>query len=165
VDTIKTPFADGHGQLAGTVGIARDVTERKKVDEELAQANANLRSEVEERRRIEARLQSSEARFRAIVETSPVPLCIVSMPHGKIFYTNEPLRAQFGLGSHNDVISNVFDLYVEAAGRERLIEHLRQAGSCHNTEVRFRRPDGTTFWAMVTPASPRMTMRRQSTSA
>jgi len=150
VDTIKTPFCDGHGQLAGTVGIARDVTERKKVDEELARANAGLRSEVEQRRRIEVRLQSSEARFRAIVETSPVPLCIVSIPYGEIFYTNEPLRALFRLDPRDGVIRNVVDLYVDAAERDKLLEHLRQEGNFLNTEGHFRRPDGTTFWAMAT---------------
>ncbi|WP_244896711.1 PAS domain-containing protein [Paraburkholderia phenazinium] len=87
VDTIKPPFADGHGQLAGTVGIARDVTDRRKVEEELARANAGLRSEVEQRGEIEARLQSSEVRFRAIVEASPVPLCIISMPYGETCWT------------------------------------------------------------------------------
>jgi len=150
VDTIKTPFSDGHGQLAGTVGIARDVTERKKVDEELARANAGLRSEVEQRRRIEVRLKSSEARFRAIVETSPVPLCIVSIPYGEIFYTNEPLRALFRLDPRDGVIRNVVDLYVDAAERDKLLEHLRQEGNFLNTEGHFRRPDGTTFWAMAT---------------
>lgn len=150
VDTIKTPFADGNGHLAGTVGIARDVTERRKAEAELARANESLRTEIEERRRIDARLQSSEARFRAIVETSPVPLCIVSMPYGKIFYTNEPLRALFGLDSHNHVIGNVVDLYVDAGERDRLVEHLRQEESWYNPEVHFRRPDGTTFWAIVT---------------
>ncbi|WP_279607922.1 PAS domain-containing sensor histidine kinase [Paraburkholderia phenazinium] len=150
VDTIKTPFADGHGQLAGTVGIARDVTDRRKVEEELARANAGLRSEVEQRREIEARLQSSEVRFRAIVEASPVPLCIISMPYGETFYTNEPLRALFGLDPRNGVINNVFDLYLDTAERDRLVEHLRQEGSFRNTEVHFRKPDGTTFWAMAT---------------
>lgn len=150
VDTIKTPFADGDGQLAGTVGIARDITERKKVEQELARANAGLRSEVERRRGIEAQLQVSEARFRAIVETSPVPLCIVSMPHGEIFYTNEPLRTLFGLDPLNNQISNVGDLYVDAAECDRLVEHVRQEGRFLNTEVHFRRPDATTFWAMAT---------------
>ncbi|MFM0060225.1 PAS domain S-box protein [Paraburkholderia phytofirmans] len=149
VDTIKTPFADGHGQLAGTVGIARDVTERKKVEEDLARAIAGLRSEIERRTAIEVRLQASEARFRAIVETSPVPLCIVSMPRGEIFYTSEPWRALFGLDSRDGTISNVLDLYVDAAERDRLEAHLRQEASFPDTAVHFRRPDGGTFWAMV----------------
>ncbi|MGT2476562.1 PAS domain-containing sensor histidine kinase [Paraburkholderia terrae] len=149
VETIKTPFADGHGRLAGTVGIARDVTERKKVKEELAQVNAGLRSEVERRKAIEARLQSSEARLRAIVEASPVPLCIISMQYGEIFYTNEPLRALFGFDPCTGATGNFSGLYVEATERDRLMERLRETGSIRNTEVHFCRPDGTTFWAMT----------------
>ncbi|MEA3098772.1 MAG: hypothetical protein QOF74_3012 [Caballeronia mineralivorans] len=44
VETIKTPFGDGRGQQAGTVGIARDVTERRKMEEELRRSEA-LQSE------------------------------------------------------------------------------------------------------------------------
>ncbi|WP_395067952.1 PAS domain S-box protein [Paraburkholderia silvatlantica] len=150
VETIKTPFADGHGKLAGTVGIARDVTERKKVEEELARANVSLRSEVEERRRIEARLQASEARFRTIVEASPVPLCIASMAHGTILYANEPLRAQFGPDSCDNAVSNIADFYTDATDCDRLVEHLRREGSFRDIEVHFRRPDGSTFWAIAT---------------
>jgi PAS domain S-box-containing protein len=40
VETIKTPFSDGRGRLAGTVGIARDVTERKKMEEDLRRSEA-----------------------------------------------------------------------------------------------------------------------------
>src|SRR5471030_1179029 len=40
VETIKTPFSDGRGRVAGTVGIARDVTERKKMGEELRRKEA-----------------------------------------------------------------------------------------------------------------------------
>jgi PAS domain S-box-containing protein len=149
VDTIKTSFADGHGLLAGTVGIARDVTERKKVEEDLARAIAGLRSEIERRTTVEVRLQASEARFRAIVETSPVPLCIVSMPQGEILYTSEPLRALFGLNARDGMIRNIAELYVDTAERDRLVEHLRQEASFRDTVVHFRRPDGSTFWAMV----------------
>lgn len=149
VDTIKTPFADGHGRLAGTVGIARDVTERKKVEEDLARAIAGLRSEIERRTAVEARLQASEARFRAIVETSPVPLCIVSMPHGEIFYTSEPWRALFGLDPRAGAISNIVELYVDPAERDRLVAHLQQETRFPDTVVHFRRPDGSSFWAMV----------------
>ena len=64
----------------------RDDLERRVASrtEELARANANLQAQIDERRRADARVQASEARFRAIVETSPVPLCITSMPEGRI---------------------------------------------------------------------------------
>lgn len=73
---------------------ARDELERRVAlrTEELARANANLRAQIDERRRADARLQASEARFRAIVETSPVPLCITSMPHGRYAIQTVPER-------------------------------------------------------------------------
>ncbi|MBB5447393.1 MULTISPECIES: response regulator [unclassified Paraburkholderia] len=129
---------------------ARDELERRVAlrTEELARANANLRAQIDERRRADARLQASEARFRAIVETSPVPLCITSMPHGHILYTNQPLRELFGMDE--GLSANIADFYAEQGERERLIEHLRTKGSLRNTEVQFRRQDGTRFWAMAT---------------
>jgi PAS domain S-box-containing protein len=129
---------------------ARDDLERRVAlrTEELARANANLQAQIDERRRADARLQASEARFRAIVETSPVPLCITSMPDGRILYTNEPLRALFGMNA--GVAANIADFYADPLERERLIDHLRTEGSLRDTEVRFQRPDGTRFWAMAT---------------
>ncbi|MBP0588191.1 response regulator [Paraburkholderia sp. LEh10] len=129
---------------------ARDDLERRVAlrTEELARANANLQAQIDERRRADARLQASEARFRAIVETSPVPLCITSMPDGRILYTNEPMRALFGMSA--GVAANIADFYADPLERERLIGHLRTEGSLRDTEVQFQRPDGTRFWAMAT---------------
>ncbi|MGF6507552.1 response regulator [Paraburkholderia sp. 32] len=129
---------------------ARDDLERRVAlrTEELARANANLRAQIDERRRADARLQASEARFRAIVETSPVPLCITSMPDGHILYTNPPLRELFGMDE--GLSANIADFYAERGERERLIEHLRTEGGLRNTEIQFRRQDGTRFWAMAT---------------
>ncbi|HEX7907537.1 MAG TPA: response regulator [Paraburkholderia sp.] len=129
---------------------ARDDLEQRVAlrTEELASANARLQAQIDERRRADARLQASEARFRAIVETSPVPLCITSMPEGRILYTNEPLRELFGMDE--GMAANIADFYVNPMEREHLVHHLRTEGSLSNTEVQFRRPDGVRFWAMAT---------------
>lgn len=129
---------------------ARDDLERRVVlrTEELARTNAKLQAQIDERRRADARLQASEARCRAIVDTSPVPLCITSMPDGRILYTNEPLRELFGM--REDMMASIADFYVDPVERDRLIDHLRTEGSLSDTEVQFRRPDGTCFWAIAT---------------
>lgn len=40
VETIKTPYADGCGRPAGTVGIARDITERRRIEDQLRRSEA-----------------------------------------------------------------------------------------------------------------------------
>lgn len=42
-DTIKSPIRDGAGRIIGTVGISRDITERKAAEEELIASRAQLR--------------------------------------------------------------------------------------------------------------------------
>ena len=40
--TTKTIYKDQHGEIAGLVGIARDITERKQIEEKLRKSEANL---------------------------------------------------------------------------------------------------------------------------
>ncbi|MEX3969915.1 response regulator [Paraburkholderia caribensis] len=147
-------------QLLVEVGVRKDAEEalRQARDDlelrvaqrtdELALANANLRAQIDECRRTDERLLASEARFRAIVETSPVPLFITSMPDGRIVYANAPLRTLFGISE--GAAANITDFYADPGERERLIDHLRTECRLRDTEAQFRRSDGTQFWAMVT---------------
>src|SRR5205823_5881226 len=38
----KAPYRDGHGNVIGLIGICHDITERKRAEEALRQANARL---------------------------------------------------------------------------------------------------------------------------
>lgn len=51
LEVYKAPFVDGAGQIIGTVGSARDMTERRKVEQELARYRENLEGVVRERTR------------------------------------------------------------------------------------------------------------------
>ena len=139
-------------QAEAALARARDELEVRVAQRtvELAQANASLRQEIEERRRAETKLLSSEARFRNIVETSPLPFCITSMPQGSLLYMNEPFRKLFGLGAPTDTVISVIDFYVDPGTRDTLVRQLRMSGGFRNTEVNFKRPDGSTFWAILT---------------
>lgn len=130
---------------------ARDELEARVAQrtEELARANVSLNLEIIERRGVEARLKESEARFRAIVETSPVPLCITSMPEGDILYMNQPLRELFALDANQSALGNIVDFYASPGERDQLVCHLREDGCLRNAELSFRRADGTSFWAVA----------------
>lgn len=77
-ETIKSPIFDEHGTIKGIVGISRDITERKRAEqelqktrdelevrvkertEELAKANWNLEQEIEERKKVQLALQKAK---------------------------------------------------------------------------------------------------------
>jgi PAS domain S-box-containing protein len=139
-------------QAEAELSRARDALEQQvgQRTRQLAESNARLSAQVDERRRAEAKLQASEARFRTIVETSPIPLCITSMPEGVMLYANEPLRDLFGIDTRMGKLTNMVDFYMDPADRDRLVSQLRTEGSFNNSEVRMRRVDGSVFWAMAT---------------
>ena len=88
LETIKSPIFDGLGNCVGTVGIARDITKRKRVERELEKAydqsevgvkertaeltavNKQLMTEIAERKRVEKELREGEERYRALFERS-----------------------------------------------------------------------------------------------
>ncbi|TKC92705.1 response regulator [Trinickia terrae] len=147
---LQSEIADRE-QAEAQLSRARDELEARVAQrtEELARANASLKLEVEERRRAEAKRIASEARFRTIVETSPVPFCITSMPDGKLLYTNEPMRKLFRFDEGASRGVHIGDFYADRAERCGLVDNLRQEGILDNVEVQFKRPDGTTFWAVI----------------
>lgn len=90
VDTLRTPYWGSDGKLIGVLGISRDITQRKRVEEELARyrdgleklveerttqlagMNDRLTREIEERRKAEQRLQESQQMLQLILDTIPV---------------------------------------------------------------------------------------------
>jgi len=66
LDVHKAPFINEAGELIGTVGSARDITERKQVERELASYRENLEGLVRERtRELSAAKEAAEAANRA----------------------------------------------------------------------------------------------------
>lgn len=148
-----TPVHDAHGQMVGSIHVARDIRELKKkearIRELLAEsdrARLALLSLLEDARRMEDDLRRSEARFRDLVTLLP-GIVFEADAEGRITFLNE-----FGfreLGYTPDDLKKGITLYdgVVPEQHETIRENmlLRISGFRGVTEYTLRRKDGSTF--------------------
>ncbi|WP_428565160.1 MAG: PAS domain S-box protein [Solidesulfovibrio sp. DCME] len=126
--TLSTMYIDGHRY---TVGVARDITERKKTETALCQ---------------------SERQLRTLFETAPVGI-FTTTASGRHLFSNEANAVIHGYDSpeayQQAIGGEVLDLYVDPGEREELLRRLRRDGAVQNFENRHRKKDGTTVWIAV----------------
>jgi PAS domain S-box-containing protein len=84
---------------------------------------------------------------RALLDGSPVAVAIVSQDR-RFLYANESHDALYGI-SAGARLDHVHDVYVDPTERDRLLVRFERTGQLRNAEVHLRRPDGTTFWALL----------------
>jgi PAS domain S-box-containing protein len=110
------------GRIAGTFHIARDITERRLMEEAL---------------------RESEERYRLLFEKSPIGVGLAT-PDGKIVSTNEAMQAILGYSAEELKDINLAHVYENPQDRERLLEALKRDGSVANQPARLEHKDGTT---------------------
>ncbi len=119
--TTKVPFSDPHGKPLGLVGVARDITERK---------------------RIEATLLQSEERFRRFSESTQEGL--VFHENGLILDANTAVVALFGFAAPTELIGRNLLEFVTPESRALVIKQM-QLEDVHPYEVDCIRQDGSIF--------------------
>ncbi len=126
--TIKAPLRDADGQIWGVLAFARDITERKRVEEEL---------------------REGEEQFRTILDSVPAAILITRLADGHVLYANEDLAKLFGGSVAALTDESAPDFYYNTADRQKVKEMLENDGFVRALELPVKRINGEQFWALL----------------
>lgn len=155
--------ADGRPKLF--IGVARDITERKRTEKELRayrehleelvaertaelqQANERLKQEIAERERAEKALRESEEQYRTLVNNVNIGVYRnTSGPQGRFLQANPAIAAMFGFDGVDDFLTtSVAALYQNREERSRFVAEARRNGFVRAKELHLRKKDGSPF--------------------
>jgi two-component system, cell cycle sensor histidine kinase and response regulator CckA len=122
VSVTISPVKDAEGTIIGASAIARDITERKRVEE---------------------KLQESEAQFRSLVHDAPYGIYRVTLD-GRLLQVNPALMKMLGYESEEELMrcNMERDIYRHPEFRQRLVSDYWQKQDFREVEAEWRRKDG-----------------------
>ncbi len=95
-------------------------------------------------------LRESEDQLKSILDSSMFPLVILARKTRKIVYLNASSVKLFGLREDVAPGSINVDDYVQDANETALIiDQIRSKGKVDNQEIKLKKQDGTSFWALI----------------
>jgi len=162
-----SPLHNSEGKLTGCVHVARDITERKKTEEALHQAYANLRvqseklqasneelqSQSEELQEAYEALQESEEKYHNIVETTNEGIWVVDA-ETKIIYVNNKIVEMLGYSLKEMIGRSGMDFVDEknkAYSELRMKKRKQGIDEVHENKLVCR--DGSSLWVLVNSKS------------
>lgn len=151
VSTTKVPLRDENGEVIGTMGVTRDITERKKLEEDNQRL---LEQERELRERIEnayKNLQIQKQQFQGAFEKAAIGMALVSK-EGEFIRVNDSLCNMLGYRS-TELMDKTFqeithpdDLEKDLEQVNRLLEGEDQS---YTMEKRYYHKNGEIIWAIL----------------
>jgi PAS domain S-box-containing protein len=99
-------------------------------------------SDITERKKSEVALLASEARFRSIIEAHPVPVLIVGLGRGEIFYAAPGSQQLLGM-KREEIESNFLERFMpDPSARAKLIKDIVSGDPVDAVETNIVRGDG-----------------------
>ncbi|MBS4027416.1 MAG: PAS domain S-box protein [Ignavibacteriales bacterium] len=117
------------GNIVGVFGIGRDITERKRIEEET---------------------RIAEQRFEKIFRTSPMGMSLSSLKDGIIIDVNEFFLQLFGYEREESIgeTGNNLNIWVNPEARLNMISILQAKGRVQDFEAEMRAKSGAIIWVL-----------------
>jgi PAS domain S-box-containing protein len=130
--TVKGPILDASGRAYALFGTARDITQRKRIEDDL---------------------RASEQKFWEIFQMSPDAIDLTEMETGRILDCNQSYARLYG-HTREEALGRTtppgdLGVWVNAADRARHVAELEATGLSINFLAPMRSKDGTTFLAEI----------------
>lgn len=154
------PISDSEGNIVAALGIARDISPRKKMEEELQKAhdeleqrvairtdellraNEKLNKEIIDRKRIERALRESEEKYRAIFESFH-DVYYRTNKEGLVTIISPSVRTHAGYDPEDIIGYPVTDFYLNPEDRETFVQKLKEKGAVNDYELKLKAKDGS----------------------
>ncbi len=151
VSTTKVPLKDENGQIIGTMGVTRDITERKKLEEDnrrLLEQERELRERVENAYK---NLQIQKQQFQGAFEKAAIGMALVSI-EGEFIRVNDSLCAMLGYESE-ELTDKTFQELTHPEDLEKDLEQLNRLlegeGESYTMEKRYCHKSGEVIWTIL----------------
>ncbi|MEK7761786.1 MAG: PAS domain S-box protein, partial [Nitrospirota bacterium] len=135
--SVKTPLRDSQGKVIGLVGVSRDITERKRAEDE--------------QKRLLTELDESQKHFEQIFHWTPSAVAISTLAEGRFLDVNDRLVQLTGY-SREELIGHTtteLRLWADLPERVRVIQEILQQRFLHNKEGLLRTKSGDIRAIMV----------------
>jgi PAS domain S-box-containing protein len=149
-ETTVAFLRDSTGQASGLIGITRDITERKRAEEEIYTLNQELEQRVIVRT---AELARAHERLRAILDTAGEGVVFTDL-HGTIEYINPAMERLTGYQATETIGRNprIWKSNQTPPATHRQMWSALTSGEIWQGELINRRKDGTLYDAALTTA-------------
>lgn len=118
-DVSYSPYLDSNGNLSGTIGVAMDVTEQRKIEDQL---------------------KASEEKYTEIFKTCPIALTVSNYLTGELVDVNQAFLETYELELDEAIGKSAADLniWVNSDSRDQIIKQIADTGSRAHLEVATR---------------------------
>lgn len=112
-----------------------------------------LRQKAHDAKHAAEQREANEKRFRLMVDVMASPLIFVRVMDGQVLYANRKARDMFAMDlADQQTTLTVMSYYAKPEQRDQLLADVRAHGVVLDREILFKRPNGETFWGLLSTA-------------